>query len=176
MLTRTDSSSSHLASVLCVATHCKHSCFQVANKSLLLDTNLFSFTALHHGKKLVNVTGDTTFQIPLVSQLLYLKSLIADFFAFLVPDNLGLWISCGLAHKGRDSPLDACLVLWGSCESRGCCMKKKHKSNIRFTLSVLLCVDAHPHAAKQNDKLWHTVTILIEFPPLLFTGTPTNIL
>lgn len=124
MLTRTDSSSSHLASVLCVATHCKHSCFQVANKSLLLDTNLFSFTALHHGKKLVNVTGDTTFQIPLVSQLLYLKSLIADFFAFLVPDNLGLWISCGLAHKGRDSPLDACLVLWGSCESRGCCMKK----------------------------------------------------
>lgn len=124
MLTRTDSSSSHLASVLCVATHCKHSCFQVANKSLLLDTNLFSFTALHHGKKLVNVTGDATFQIPLVSQLLYLKSLIADFFAFLVPDNLGLWISCGLAHKGRDSPLDACLVLWGSCESRGCCMKK----------------------------------------------------
>lgn len=124
MLTRTDSSSSHLASVLCVATHCKHSCFQVANKSLLLDTNLFSFTALHHGKKLVNVTGDTTFQIPLVSQLLYLKSLIADFFAFLVPDNLGLWISCGLAHKGRDSPLDSYLVLWGSCESRGCCMKK----------------------------------------------------
>lgn len=54
----------------------------------------------------------------------YLKSLVADFFAFLVPDNLGLWIPCGLAHKRGHSPLDACLVFWCSRKSWGCCMER----------------------------------------------------
>jgi len=51
----------------------------------------------------------------------YLESLVADFFAFFIPDNLGLWIPRGLADKGSHSALDSCLIFWGSCESGGCC-------------------------------------------------------
>lgn len=51
---------------------------------------------------------------------MYLKSLVADFFAFFVPDDLGLRVTCGLAHKRGHSTLDTRLVFWGSSKSRGC--------------------------------------------------------
>lgn len=52
----------------------------------------------------------------------YLESLIADFFAFLVPDDLGLRVAGGLAHKGGHAPLDTCLILRRSREPGGCCV------------------------------------------------------
>lgn len=67
--------------------------------------------------KYLTLAGDT---------VSYLKSLVADSFAFLVPHYLGLWVPSGLTHKGSHSPLDSCLVLWGSCESRRCCEKREN--------------------------------------------------
>lgn len=66
----------------------------------------------------------------------YLESLIADFFAFLVPDDLGLRVAGGLAHKGGHAPLDSCLVLRRSCEPRGCCVGRETEN---VTLFLRLC-------------------------------------
>ena len=51
----------------------------------------------------------------------HLKPLVADFLAFLVPHDLGLGVSGGLADEGGHAALDPGLVLRGSGESRGRC-------------------------------------------------------
>lgn len=78
------------------------------------------------------------------TSLSYLESLVADFFAFLVPDNLGLRFAGSLAYKGGHAPLDSCLVLRCSREPRLCCVERERETHTHRS-SHISDLDAAQH-------------------------------
>ena len=69
--------------------------------------------------------------------MLHLKSLVADFLALLVPDDLGLGVTCGLADKRGHPTLHPRLVFWGSGEPGWCWGKEV--TNIMICVIVCMC-------------------------------------